>query len=123
MRKKDLTKIFILTVVVAIALLTAFSVSRAEDDNEEGGNRFEEDYRPVTPVLPIQTPSPVIAPQKTITTSVKIDNSAILALLVDSDQDGVADVSDKYPGQDDFSFNLIDNNHNGIADDLEILIK
>lgn len=115
-------------VAIVIALLTAFSVSQAEDDNEAGGDRFEEDYRPAAPVLPIETPAPVVTPQnivqpQTITTSVKIDNSAVLALLVDSDQDGIADVSDKHPGQDDFSFSLIDNNHNGIADDLEILIK
>lgn len=68
------------------------------------------------------TPQNIIE-SKIITTSTQIDNSAILASLQDSDQDGITDEFDKHQSQDDFSFYLIDNNNNGIADDLEILIK
>jgi hypothetical protein len=92
-------------------------------------------------VSPVQTPviqTPVVTPSvsaptaspKQITTTInketiiKIpDNSALLAALKDSDNDGIPDVIDKYPGQDDFSYYLLDNNKNGIADDLENLMK
>lgn len=117
--------------IIVAALLLVVSVSKAEDDNKEGNN-YEEDYRPTVSAPPIETLIPItnsavtsqdIITSKPITTSTQIDNSAILASLQDSDQDGIPDVSDKYPGQDDFSFYLIDDNNNGIADDLEILIK
>lgn len=131
MSKIPLTKILTLTVIIVTALLLVVSVSRAENDNEEG-DRYEEDYRPAVSAPPTETIVPItnpsVTPQdiiesKTITTSTQIDNSAILASLEDSDQDGITNGVDKYPGQDDFSFYLIDNNNNGIADDLEILIK
>lgn len=131
MSKIPLTKILTLTVIIVTALLLVVSASRAEDDNEEG-DRYEEDYRPAVSAPPTGTivpiTNPAVTPQniiesKTITTSTQIDNSAILAKLQDSDQDGITDEFDKHPDQDDFSFYLIDDNNNGIADDLEILIK
>lgn len=41
----------------------------------------------------------------------------------DSDHDGVPDILDKHPGEDDFAFSIIDANQNGIADELELLLK
>lgn len=41
----------------------------------------------------------------------------------DSDLDGVPDYLDLHPGEDDYAFLIIDDNHNGIADELEILLK
>jgi len=80
-------------------------------------------------VIPQPTVAPVTAPKQVNTvirqnTVVTIpDNSAVLAALKDSDNDGVPDIVDKHPGEDDFAYTMIDNNHNGIADNLEALIK
>lgn len=85
----------------------------------------------------LQTPAPAAAAPALSATAPKtnpsiitkqtiiktVDNSALLASLKDSDKDGIPDIMDKHPGQDDFAYSLIDNNHNGIADDLEILLK
>ncbi|MHB8904225.1 MAG: hypothetical protein ACYC40_03950, partial [Patescibacteria group bacterium] len=69
---------------------------------------------------PTITQTPAIAPSAS---SPVFDNSALLVTLIDSDKDGIPDVIDKYPGQDDFAYYLLDRNKDGIADDLENLIK
>ncbi|MFA6417238.1 MAG: hypothetical protein WCW61_03545 [Patescibacteria group bacterium] len=57
-------------------------------------------------------------------TAVSTDNMVFnLATLVDSDQDGVIDSFDKYSGEDDFAYFLLDKNKNGVGDDLEKLLK
>jgi hypothetical protein len=43
--------------------------------------------------------------------------------FIDTDKDGIADVRDQYPQEDDFAYLLVDNNNNGVADDLEKLLK
>ncbi len=84
---------------------------------------------PVTPaeiIKPVyndglRTQNSIVPTQVTKIITTKIDNTAAIALLSDSDQDGIPDTIDKYQGIDDFAFSLIDANHNGIADDLEII--
>lgn len=57
-------------------------------------------------------------------TAVSTNNMVFnLATLVDSDQDGVIDSFDKYSGEDDFAYFLLDKNKNGVGDDLEKLLK
>lgn len=126
---------------MASSLLVFGFSSRAEDDDEEEGyerseSRYEEDYRPaaISPslenVLPVT--NHLIAPvnnnsvvpiSNSTTNNNQINIALILKDLKDSDQDGISDKLDKYAGQDDFAYSLIDENNNGIADDLEILIK
>ena len=75
---------------------------------------------------PITLPSIVntVVPRK-----VKINNipgnakNTAVDVYKDSDQDGIPDNLDTHPGEDDFAYMIIDNNHNGIADDLELLLK
>lgn len=116
-------KILALTIITVTLLVLFFSVApfgRADDEERDeerkGEEREEEDYRPSfqVPLTPVKTLSII---------SNKPNGSAVLAPFKDSDQDGIPDLLDKHPGQDDFSFTLIDNNNNGIADDLEILLK
>jgi hypothetical protein len=123
------------SVLIIFSCLFIFvSTSRADDDENE---RYEDDYQTVETINPVQIDSPAItpvlvpstisnnvAPIKTmVINSPQIDNLAVLAALADSDQDGIPNLIDKYPGEDDFAYKLIDNNNNGIADELEILIK
>lgn len=43
--------------------------------------------------------------------------------VMDSDHDGVSDAEDQYVGANDFTFMLSDANENGIADEIEVIIK
>jgi hypothetical protein len=129
-------------IILMVSSLLVFGFySRAEDDEEDEGydrseSRYEEDYRPALISPSSENVSPVtnqlIAPvnnnfvvpiSNSTTNNNQINIALILKDLKDSDQDGIGDKLDKYAGQDDFSYSLIDENNNGIADDLEILIK
>lgn len=46
-----------------------------------------------------------------------------LLYVMDSDHDGVSDAEDKHPGDNDFIYALSDANENGIADDVEGIIR
>lgn len=141
--KKIAFSVIIITLIISFFRLASFS--RAEDDEERGGD--DDYYRQpaaqttppqvieqqiIQPLSTINTPK-IIAPKDSTVapksepfnnvSSTVVDNTAILTALKDSDQDGIPDPADKHPGQDDFSFSLLDNNHNGIADDLEQLLK
>lgn len=150
MKKIKLTTYsIIVTSIILLSLFSFTAFSRAESDDDESDR--EDDFfippiqtiqQPVVPIIPA-APTPPIVPDvilpptiiststqntnaTTVTTPVNItvDNrAAILTLLKDSDGDGVPDTIDLYPGEDDFAYSLIDNNKNGIADDLEILLK
>lgn len=106
----------ILMLVVSLAVFINFT--RAEDD--EGKIEYEsEDWQDPAPQV---VSSPVVAPIPTPVV-VNSENGELLAIFKDSDRDGLPDVIDKHPGEDDFSYRLVDVNRNGIADDLEILLK
>jgi len=130
--KKTIFKKISFSLILSVLLgsyLISVSTSRADDDEGEEYDQWEEKARDderveekkyqeektsikskVTPVL-----------QSNIAPRDKPDKTALLASLQDSDQDGIVDIADKYPGQDDFSFIIVDNNRNGVADELEIL--
>ncbi len=97
-------KSFFIPLLAVIFLSVFINLSRVEDDDYESE---AEDRPAVVPTV----------------SSVTIGSSVALTPLKDSDQDGIRDISDRHPGEDDFSYLLLDNNHNGIADDLELLIK
>lgn len=127
MKKLNPIKLFLILISLALITTTLFfavSYSRAEDDNEReyenGGETENYTPAPVVPT-PISTPAPIIDNNQP--PSSQADNSALIKTLIDTDQDGIPNVSDQHPGQDDFSYNLVDNNQNGIADDLEKLLK
>jgi|GEM_PF-875056 len=131
MKKTIFNKIsfFLILSVLLGSYLILVSASRADDDEGEEYDQWEErnhdderaeekkyqeEKKPikskVTPIL-----------QSNIAPRDKPDKAALLASLQDSDQDGIVDIADKHPGQDDFSFIIVDNNRNGLADELEIL--
>lgn len=129
MKKIHLTKIYrlvIITIVLITSLFIKTAFSRAEDNNYE--ERDQEDYRPrsqsvlnqVKDQSPVVIPNNAIQPKTINIVSAKSSAASILAALIDSDSDGIPDINDKHPGEDDFSYSLVDNNGNGIADDLEI---
>jgi hypothetical protein len=68
--------------------------------------------------------SSITKPQNQTVPVLKANPAADSALrrLIDTDYDGVPDVSDNHPGEDDFAFRLKDNNLNGIADELESIL-
>lgn len=130
MKKIHLIKIYrlvIITIILMTSLFIITSFSRAEDDDYE--ERGQEDYRPRSQSVlnQVKDQSPLVIPKNNAiqpkninTNSIRSGEAAILAALIDSDSDGIPDVNDKHPGEDDFSYSLVDNNGNGIADDLEI---
>jgi hypothetical protein len=82
---------------------------------------------PVAPVIlredvPTISSSP-IQTKNTMITSVTETQPSGISSIKDSDQDGIADLLDRHLGEDDFAYSLMDGNDNGIADDLEVLIK
>ncbi len=98
------------------------------------------DDKPVTqPVIvqpeeKIQDPERVIIPKTTKTVSENknlvlpvISKTNVASSpnreLMDSDLDGIADANDRHENFDDFAYNIVDKNGNGLADDLEVLIK
>lgn len=142
MKKTIFKKIsfFLILFVLLSSYFVLVSASHADDDEgEESARENIENYRegddklwgaqpqlPVTDqIAPTQTISPKNERQQaqTVDTPAGQNNAAVLASLRDSDQDGIADIADQYPNQDDFAFSLIDNNHNGLADDLESLVN
>jgi len=126
MKKTIFKKIsfFLILFVLLGSYLMAVSVSRADDDEEEERDRWEDDdrddERQEAPLAAPRAQTPRVN-QKPVEGTRGPDKAALLASLQDSDQDGIVDNSDKYPGQDDFSFMIVDNNRNGLADDLELL--
>lgn len=130
MKKINLKNIYFATIaslILVASFLVIVSYSRAEDDNEGEREDYRESVQVIQPQPPVQSQpqaqSPSDAIQTPTTGSTVSDNSAILAALKDSDKDGMPDVVDQYPGEDDFAYVLIDQNNNGIADDLEMLLK
>ncbi|MFA5886914.1 MAG: hypothetical protein WC863_04070 [Patescibacteria group bacterium] len=84
------------------------------DDRPEVISAVEETSAPVTPRV-----STIDAPAATgFLPTVNITNS-----LIDSDQDGIIDILDTHPGEDDFAFRIQDANKNGLIDDLEYLMN
>ena len=47
--------------------------------------------------------------------------SSLKTRIYDTDTDGIADLFDAHPGEDDFIYRIEDRNSDGIADDLEFL--
>lgn len=127
MKKTIFKKIsfFLILSVLLGSYLVAVSASRADDDEGEERDRWEDDdrddERQETPLAAPSVQTPRVN-QKPVKGTSGPDQAALLVSLQDSDQDGIVDNADKYPGQDDFSFIIVDNNRNGIADDLELLI-
>lgn len=118
--------IITLSLFIGVILIANFAL--AEDDNESETENY---YVPVVnrsvpvvpvssvnPVTPSPTPTEVVQPTSVVSTQEIPEN-----ILVDSDADGVIDSLDKYPGKDDFSFNVLDNNKNGVIDELEYLLN
>lgn len=119
-------KIYLSLSVIIILIASFFiisSYSKADEndggDGEDNGPKIELPFKYLQPQQQPEAVTPTQS-QAQITT---VDNSAVFAALIDSDKDGVPDVIDKYPGEDDFAYNLIDKNNNGISDNLEILLK
>ncbi|MFZ4648315.1 MAG: hypothetical protein ACOYMB_01620 [Patescibacteria group bacterium] len=110
--------------IIFVFSFIAISYVRAENDNED---EYEnEGRRPAVPVY--QVPAPVVSltqvePAKVVSPSSSGVKTITKTSLIDSDQDGILDKFDKFPGEDDFAFYLKDSNTNGIADDLEELFK
>jgi len=126
MNKKNL-KIIIFSLFLFIFVL-ANNFALADDDNEEDereGGREEENYQSPqeiqaeTPVAPLISPIPTPVPLAPVTRIVTV--STPLVNLSDADSDGIIDILDSHNGEDDFAFAILDNNKNGIADDLEYL--
>lgn len=150
---KKISVLSVIILVLVVSAISAISFSRAEDDEEENENRSwlsdrsdreEDDYvpeatvqAPVIQSAPVVESAPAVTATPTATTASPVSNNpktqtivvttnnkaAILAALRDSDQDGVTDSLDKYPGEDDYAYSLLDKNNNGVGDDLEILLK
>ena len=72
------------------------------------GDQSEQQAKPVS----VSVPKPIVT-----------TNAALITALRDTDKDGIPDAVDKHPGLDDYSFHFIDENNDGIADDLEALIN
>lgn len=135
MKKIKIIRIITLSIVLTVSFFIIASFSFAEDDEREEREERGDDYRSeeiqqAQPNLEIVPPSQLkpqlpIANKTADLSPVTSTQSNInrLVTLKDSDQDGIPDNNDKHPGLDDFSFSLIDNNNNGIADDLEILVR
>jgi hypothetical protein len=114
-----------LSLFVSIILIANFAL--AEDDNESETERVYEpvinQVVPVSPVsnittvVPITPRTEIVQPVSTVTTETSAN------ILIDSDSDGIINLIDKYPGKDDFSFNVLDVNKNGIIDELEYLLN
>lgn len=129
---KNLSSIVIASFIISISFFMVAAYSRADDDRGDNEDNFrqsnEDNFQQPTAPQPVEViqSQPIITQTPAIVPSVSppvSDNSAILAALNDSDKDGIPDIIDKYPGQDDFAYYLLDRNKNGIADDLEKLIK
>jgi hypothetical protein len=87
----------------------------------------EETIQPQSQIIDSKTIQPsadkTAIPQKQNTSNIQNNNNIqTINEWKDSDNDGVADKLDKYPGEDDFAFMVKDLNQNGIADELELLI-
>jgi hypothetical protein len=150
---KKISLLSVIILVLFVSAISAISFSHAEDDEDERyerdndrswlSEREEENVEPevTTPApvvesAPVITVTPTTATPVTTTASPVVNNSktqtivvttnnkaAILAALRDSDQDGVTDLLDKHPGEDDYAYSLLDKNNNGVDDNLEILLK
>lgn len=128
--------IFLVAIFFIVAILAPSYFSRAENDQDEGGQGDEDSafsaplsegaITPVNtdPIIPATTVEPSDVQASVIPTPlISVNNSALLAKLKDSDHDGVPDISDKHPGEDDFAYSLLDKNNNGVADDLELVLQ
>lgn len=104
-------KKLIILLPLFICLIFAANFALAEDDDDD------DDYVPVIIQPTVTAPAPIIT--ETILTNKEVPVNT----LTDSDADGIIDSLDKYPDQDDFSFNVLDNNSNGIIDELEYLLS
>ncbi len=129
MNKKNLKIIIFSLFIFIFALANNFALAdddEDEDEEEERDNkRSEENYQPLpevqveTPMAPIISPIPTPILLSPVTKIVTV--STPLVNLSDTDSDGIIDILDSHNGEDDFAFAILDNNKNGIADDLEYL--
>ncbi len=100
---------------------------RKNDDYEE--NNYKEDNGDRPEVISAIKETPVLAtPAPVSTIDVPAANGLLPKVnmttdLIDSDQDGIIDILDTHPGEDDFAFRIQDTNKNGLIDDLEYLIN
>ena len=105
-------------IIIATFFMLFFVVTGSfvwADDGEDNNNQPIQITPPAT--LPITTPVAIPANNSFIVPEENIQGS-----LIDSDGDGIIDILDLYPGEDDFAFAVSDTNKNGIADDLEYLL-
>ena len=142
------SKISIIVVIIGIALsvsLMSAWAEREDDEWERGeiehGAAYESEDgsgdipapAAAQPAEDVTTSAPVSAPTSSGTVTAA-DNTAASAaeiarlkaninVLIDSDLDGIPDTLDRHPGEDDFAYIITDRNGNGLADDLEALIR
>lgn len=93
---------------------------REDDDDDKYEKKKKKNIEPVK-----SAPVPQISPQEVspaVPEAPKAKTSASdLKKISDSDTDGIADLFDAHPGEDDFIYKVKDRNSDGIADDLEFL--
>ncbi len=134
----------IIIAIAVILLFMSFYVVWAELDDEEYGEESEREYyaeqaRPETEddntaydqapaapaaAVPEVLPAPTAAMPDASVPAAGVNSDTVQAIsqrYADSDGDGIPDSIDKYPGEDDFAYAIIDKNGNGIADELEII--
>lgn len=127
--KKNI-KIFLLVFLLLASLSVSAMVFADDDDEREDDDdfpRYQQEESPAIrniaePARRMIEATPVVVPDQAVTEEAAI-NTAADHFLSDADADGIADASDRYLGEDDFAYNLIDDNNNGLADELEALMK
>lgn len=134
---KKLSSIFL--IMIFLISLANMAIAERDDDEYEQEDEHEEYREPEAIKLPEYAPIPVVeeevvvpietekliqkTPTKITSNEKQAPKTTAITTNIDTDQDGIIDKDDKHPGEDDFAFQAIDMNKNGIVDDLENIAK
>ena len=86
-----------------------------DDDKDEDRKEKKQKVEPAKPV------PQVIVNAQNAPSAAASSASSLKTRIYDTDTDGIADLFDAHPGEDDFIYRIEDRNSYGIADDLEFL--